>query len=118
MDQGGYLAFGKGQDAIFLVSATTSTGNQIGEARVRYRGVFNLDATSDVTQKPVLFLKEAQYAQIGFAAMAEKMEVLGGKAIVTINSAIRVEFPVPQQKMPKNFITVPDIQKYLTDFKE
>jgi len=118
MDSGGYLAFLKGQDLLLAATSTNCTGKQIGNGRVRYKGVFNLDAASEATQKPVLFLKESEYVQIGFAPMPEKMIVLAGKAIVTINNAVRLELDVPPQKMAKDFIIIPDIQKYLNDFKE
>lgn len=118
MDRGGYLAFAKSQEVLLVVSSTSCVGKQIGGDRVLYRGVFNLDATSDATQKPVLFLKEAEYVQIGFAPMPEKKQVLSGKAIVTINNAVRVELTVPPQLMTKDFVIVPEVGRYLTDFKE
>ena len=117
MDQGGYLAFAKGQIPLMIVSATTCIGKQIGGNKVLYRGVFNLDATSEATQKPVLFLKESEYVQIGFKPIPEKKEVLSGKVIVTINNGVRIEFPIPHQIMTKDFIIVPEIHKYLEDFK-
>gem|GEM_PF-2346372 len=118
MDQGGYLAFTKGQDALLVVSATSCLGKQIGSDKVLYRGVFDLDATSDATRKQVLFLKDAEYLQIGFKPMPEKQQVLSGKAIVTINNSVRVEFIIPSQMMTKDFIIIPEISKYLSDFKE
>ena len=118
MDRGGYLAFAKGQGVLMVVSATTCLGKQLGGDKVLYRGVFDLDATSDATQQPVIFLKQAEYVQIGFKPMPEKQNVLSGKAIVTINNAVRLEFTVPPQTMTKDFIIVPEIQKYMVDFKE
>ena len=85
MDQGGYLAFARGQDALLVVSATSCLGKQLGGDKVIYRGVFNLDATSEATQKPVLFLKDAEYVQIGFKPMPEKKDILS-KWITEIKS--------------------------------
>lgn len=51
MDQGGYLAFAKGQDALLVVAATTCIGKQLGGNKVIYRGVFNLDAASVLCRK-------------------------------------------------------------------
>ena len=118
MDRGGYLAFVKGQNALLVVSSTSCFGRQIGNDRVLYRGVFELDTTSDATQKPVLFLKDAEFVQISFAPMPENMQVVDGKAIFTVNNTVRVELQIPNQKMSKNFIIVPDIRKALQDFKE
>ena len=118
MDQGGYLAFAKGQDALLVVSAITCLGKQIGSDKVLYRGVFELDATSEATRKQVIFLKDAEYLQIGFKPIPEKQQVLSGKAIVTINNNVRVEFTIPPQMMTKDFIVIPEINKYLNDFKE
>lgn len=118
LDRGGYLAFAKGQEVLMVVSATTCFARQIGNNRVLYRGVFELDATSEATQKPILFLKQAKCVQLGFAPMPEKMKVLGGKAICTLNNVVRVELSIPSQQMQKDFIIVPDIRAALSDFKE
>jgi hypothetical protein len=43
------------------------------------------------------------------------MEIIGGRAVVTINSDIRIEFTVPHQMMGGNFIIIPNIQNYLNE---
>lgn len=118
LDRGGYMAFGKGTTALLLMSSTTCFARQTGNGQVVYRGVFQLDATSEATQRPILFLKEADYVQIGFKPMPESMEVLGGKAICTLNNTVRVELPIPSQKMQKDIIMILNIQPTLSDFKE
>ncbi len=118
MDRGGYMAFAKGNKALLIMSGTSCTARQLGDGRVLYRGVFELDATSEATKENILFLKDADYVQIGFSPMPEKVQVLSGKAICTLNNLVRVEFIVPNQQMQKDFIIVPNSKVAMTDFKE
>jgi hypothetical protein len=118
MDKGGYLAICKGQDALLVTSATSCFARQLGNNQVLYRGVFELNVTSDVTQKPVSFLKTAEYIQIWFVPMAEKSMVLNGKAICTINNNVRLEFYIPPQKMSKELIIIPNIAASFVKFNE
>ena len=117
MDQGGYLAFCKGQEALMVVTSTTCSAIQIGNNQIVYRGVFDLDVTSDVTTKQVKFLKESEYIQINFAPIAEDMNVIKGKAICTINNSVRVEFEIPVQKMIKKLILIRNISNAFATFK-
>lgn len=104
MDRGGYFAFVKGSDALMVMRSTDSFAKQIGNGQVVYRGVFNLDATHNSIGKPINILKNTEYIQMGFAPMPKKMKVLGGKAICTINSNVRLEFDIPPQQMDDDFI--------------
>ena len=45
MDQGGYLAFGRGNDALMTLTSTECIAKQLGNNQVLWRGVFSLDAT-------------------------------------------------------------------------
>jgi hypothetical protein len=116
MDRGGFLAFGKGSDALLIVSATTSTARTVSEGTVAYRGVFDLDVTSDATKHPVSYLRMADYVQIGFKMIAEGSEVTGGRVIITINNAVRMEDVIPPQLMFKDVIKIPDVTKIFKDF--
>ena len=112
LDKGGYLIFAKGKEALLITSASESYEKQIDENTILYRGIFNMDASSDVTQQKVHFLKQAEYIQIGFSRL-KKMQIKDGKAIVIINSNIRCEFIIPSQHMNNNFIIIPNIQRNL-----
>jgi hypothetical protein len=117
MDSGGYLAFTKGQDALMLLTSLDCFAVPQGAGRVMYRGVFTLDATSPIIGKPIGILKTAEYLQIGFKPMKEKQHILGGRAIVTVNNTVRLEFEVPSQDMASNFAIVRDLTSGLRQLK-
>ena len=116
MDRGGYIAFGKGSQALLVMSSIDCFGKQIGNGQVLYRGIFNLDATDKSIGKPIAHLTEADYAQIGFSPMAEKSTIIRGSVICTFNSAVRIETAVPAQQMQKDFIIVPNIKKAFAEY--
>jgi hypothetical protein len=116
IDQGGYIAFGKGQDAMLVMNSIDCFGNQIGNNQVLYRGVFNLDATDKSIGKSISHLAEAEYAQIGFGPLPQKSKVIRGSAICTFNSTVRIELSVPAQQMPKDFIIVPEVKKAFHEY--
>lgn len=116
MDSGGYIAFGKGNQALLVMSSIDSFGNQIGNGQVIYKGIFNLDAANTAVGKPISYLTEADYAQIGFKPIAEKSKVIRGSVICTFNSAVQIKFIIPEQQMSKDFIMVPDIKKAFTEY--
>ena len=117
LDQGGYLAFCEGQEALMVVTSTTCKAIQIGNNQIVYRGVFDLDVTSDVTTKQVKFLKESEYIQISFAPITKEMNVLKGKAICTINNSVRIEFEIPAQKISQKLILIRNIAPAFAAFK-
>lgn len=118
IDRGGYIAFCKGNNALVVLAADSCYGNRIGNGEVRYRGVFELDATSEATTKSIFYLKDSEYIQIGFLPMLEEVEVLRGKAICTFNNTVRVEFDVPAQKAKRDQIINRNIRAAFEDFKE
>ena len=113
MDRGGYFAFCRGQDALMILAATESRARQTGNGEVAWRGIFNLDVTHQSVGRPVRFLRDAEYAQIGFANLAAKSHIRRGLAVVTINSAVRLEIPIPEQQMVDDKILVQGIAQYL-----
>jgi hypothetical protein len=115
MDAGGYFAFGKGADALIVMAATQSDANQTGSGEVVWRGIFSLDATDSSIGKPVQFLREAEYGQIGFKMLAAGSKVKRGRAIVTLNSQVRIELSVPAQVMEADRIMIPAAGSALTD---
>jgi len=115
---GGYLAFVIKSGAILLVSSPECFGKQIGEERVQYHGVFDLDTTDIYTKNHIYALKNTEYIQIVFVPIPDNSQVLSGKAVVTINNSVRIEFDVPAQQMTNSNILIKDIQAYFRDFKK
>jgi hypothetical protein len=115
MDAGGYFAFGKGHTALMTLAATQSDAKQTGGGEVVWRGVLSLDATDASIGKPIQFLRDAEYGQIGFAVLAAGSKVKKGRAIVTLNSLVRIELSVPPQVMDGDRIMIPGINSTLAD---
>jgi hypothetical protein len=113
MDSGGYLAFGKGKDVLMVLSSTQSSARQTGHNAVNWRGVLNMDARDPSIGKPVRFLRNAEYLQIGFRQLKPRSHIKSGTIAVTINGAVRLDFPVPEQEMNENRIVVPLLPEYL-----
>lgn len=118
MDSGGYIVFGEDGVAFLAMTAGDCFGRQLGNGTVTYRGVFALDAAATVIGKPLTVLKDADVAQVGFKPLPEKSIVLGGRAICTFNSAVRVEFAIPPQTMDADFITIPDVRQSIASALE
>jgi hypothetical protein len=113
---GGYLAFCKGEDALLLTTSTDYFIHQIGESRVVYHGVFNMDANSEATKNIVRYLEKTQYISLGFNHMnhaTENMTIIDGKAVVTINNSVRLEFDIPPQEITRDFVVIQNIQEYI-----
>jgi hypothetical protein len=117
MDSGGYLAFAKGHDAMMVVNSLDCFAVQQGGDRILYRAVSTLDATSSIIGKPISALKESEYLQIGFRPMQPKQRVVGGRAVVTVNSTVRFEFEVPAQEMTADFVIVRNLASALALLK-
>ncbi|MDD5312214.1 MAG: hypothetical protein PHO26_04180 [Dehalococcoidia bacterium] len=123
LGNGGYLGFGKGQDALLIMYAAEGYRNQQGNGTVRYRCVLNMDATSKATEHDIQFLKQAEYIQIGFVLIPKDAQVQeGSQAIITINNTIRWVIPIPPQAViPNTYLGAPsalyvrNIQQYLQD---
>jgi hypothetical protein len=113
MDRGGYVAFGRGPDALLVMADTESRARQTGQGEVQWRGVFNMDATNSAVGKPVRFLRESEYLQVGFQLLPAKSKIKKGLAVVTINSAVRLEIPIPEQNMEDDKIMVRALAQFL-----
>ncbi|HLK32197.1 MAG TPA: hypothetical protein VKT29_03855 [Terriglobales bacterium] len=117
-DSGGYLAFVKGQAAVMVTASMDCFAKQQGNGRVKYHGVFQLDATSDVIGKPISILRNADYIQIAFRPMKPNQDVIAGRAIVIVNNSVRLEFDIPPQHMAtSNLIFVRDLGPGLASLK-
>lgn len=116
-DTGGYLAFGKGTDGLMLLSSFDCFARQTGRHEVMYRGVFALDATDASVGQPVAYLRDTEFVQIGFGPIPRDSRVKGGKALVTINSAVQIEIPIPAQTMDGDRIMVRDLARLLSQVR-
>jgi hypothetical protein len=107
MDRGGYLVLTHGNEVILTTAATQSIARQIGDNRVVFHGVFEMNAHDSAVGKSVNFLREAQSAQISFLKMDPEAHVIQGSAVLTINSTVRLEMQIPEQKTTTSLIIVP-----------
>jgi hypothetical protein len=117
MDKGGYLALGKGSEALLTTGASQCLGKQQNDGRVLFRGVFEMDATDRSVGRPVYELRQADFAQIEFFPMPKNAHVLEGRAVLTINSAVRIELNVPEQDAQDGKIFVRDIAGAFAEFR-
>ena len=130
MDRGGYLIFAKGRKAMLTVSSQDSWARQLGDDRVFYKAIFNMDVNDSAAGKPVNKLAESDYVQIFFHKIPKGKKVLSGKAVCTLNNEIRFELDIPEQ-MPEqiqedeaskradnNLIIVRDLKSAFKDFKK
>lgn len=104
MGAGAFFAFGKGTEALLLMSSTASRVYPTQKGQLAYRSVVAMDASDGAVGKPIGFLSAADYLQVQFALIPEGQIVLGGKIICTFNGSFRVEASIPRQVMHKNFI--------------
>lgn len=116
MDSGGYIVFGKGKEALLVMSSTQCRAWQTGEGKVIYRAVFNMDAADSAVGKPVYSLKEAEYTQINFLPMPKESKVLAGKAICTFNNIVRTEITIPPQETVKGLIFARNLENVFSEF--
>ena len=119
IDRGGYIAFYRGTERLLAMVSNECTARQTGKNEVIFRAVFNMDATDSAVGKPVGFLKRAtDYVQIRFLPMAKKAKVLGGRAICTFNSDIRVEIAIPAQEITNGLIFAHDLEDVFSKFED
>jgi hypothetical protein len=130
MDSGGYLIFAKDQKAILTVSSQDSWVRQLGDDRVLYRAIFNMDVNDSAAGKPVNTLAESEYVQIFFHQIPKDKKVLNGKAVCTLNNEIRFEIDIPEQmpeqimgndaskRVDNNLIMIRNLKKTFKDFKK
>jgi len=115
--QGGLLAFVKGQQPLLTIYASDSYIHQTEHGTVEYKGNFGMDINDPITLHDVLFLKQAEYVQIQFAAMPKVSHITGGKAVVLINGTIPVEIPVFEQSITDGRILSSPLDQCFANFK-
>ena len=130
MDRGGYLIFAKDQKALLTVSSQDSWGSQLGNDRVLYKAIFNMDVNDYAAGKPVSTIAESEYVQIFFHQIPKDKKILSGKAVCTINTEIRFEIDIPEQmpvqvhdnekseKVDNNLILIRDLKSAFRGFKK
>ena len=104
--QGAVLAFGKGKEALLLLSSKDSTAKQMGMAEVRYSSELDMKPTDKAFKQPLSLLEQFEYAQVRFEIIPPDSEVLSGTVICIFNNNIPIELSVPSQKMLGNLITI------------
>jgi hypothetical protein len=117
MDSGGYIAFGKREKPLIIMSSNQCIGKQTGKGKVIYRGVFNMDATDSAVGKPLYFLKEAEFAQVCFFPMPKESKVIEGKAICTFNSIVQIEITIPLQETKEGLIFAHNLESAFSEFR-
>jgi len=113
IDQGGFLAFGRGDSALLSTGGSECNVNQTGKGEIVYRGLFQMPADDSAVGKPISTLKETEYLQVQFQQLPTDCEVLSGKVICVINGSIRLQFNVPPQHSSGKNIFIRDVQQGL-----
>ncbi len=108
--RGGYLGFGKQRRALLHFASLDCTATRSGTSDVTYSGTFSIDMNDPGIGKPISYLEQAEFIQIGFSPLAPQSRVLGGKAVVLINNTIRYEYKIPPQMMASNFILITNMK--------
>lgn len=109
IDNGCFVGFGKGSEAILTAYSGDSFGQKIGEGTVRYRTVAQMASDDASVGRKVMTLTEAQYIQIEFGVMPERMNIKGGKIVVVLNGFLRLEFAIPSQVADGRKIFIHDV---------
>jgi len=113
-DSGGYLIFVNGNQALMVAASRDCFAVPHGKDQVLFRGVFNVDATDSAVGKPMTVLKSADHLQVGFRPMKPQQHVLGGRAVLIFNNAVRLEFEIPPQDMVADSIVIKNIAPALS----
>jgi hypothetical protein len=99
IDRGAYAAFGNsGNEPLLLMSSRQCSARQNGDGQVVYRAEVSMDVSDTAFGKPLLFLEEARYIQLGFLPMPEQSQVAGGEITCIFNSDIVLELSIPEQE--------------------
>lgn len=106
IDRGAYVAFGKGNELLLMMTSRECTAKQTGNEQVVYRAVANLDVSDAAFGEPVRFLEEAEYIQIGFLPMPEQSQVIEGRITCIFNGGTLLEMSIPAQETTEGKIFV------------
>ncbi len=117
IDEGGYLGFGQGTQALLITSAIDCLANQEGGDRVKFRGVFAMTSADPSVGQLVTNLRKSEYVQIEFLPMPKPAHVIGGRAIVLINNDVQLDILIPEQDTNDGKIYVRDLKQAFSDFR-
>ena len=112
----GRILLVKEQESFLEMWIATMPGihiERIENNQLRYSGELALKPDNKTTGKPISYLTKADSALIYiFDNIPQDSNIISGKTIITLNSSVRIEIPIPSQIMDGNAIVIEDIQKY------
>lgn len=115
IDLGAAMAFVKGSELLMTMRSIDSFGKSNSNGQIKYRAVVNLDASDPSNGKPVNFLKEADRLELLIGPIKDNSKLVSGNVVITINSAVRLESPIPPQQINGKVIIVPDLTSMLAN---
>lgn len=118
MDRGGFFALAKGNAPVLVASGREADARQLGNRRVLWRAVWNMDASDQAVGKRVRSLRDAEYCQITFLMMPKNSKILSGSVRLTINNDVQLDFTIPPQQAVEDRIFVRDISRVLNSLQE
>lgn len=105
----GFVAFGKGDDALLLSNCTEVFRAKREDGKVEYFAQCSTDVRGDALGKPISDLQRAEYIQASLRSVPEDALILGGKISITLNGAIRLELQIPAQVAKDRNILIRDL---------
>lgn len=112
----GRISLIKEQESFLTMDIRQLPGVQIKRIennQLHYSGEFELSPENETTNKPINYLNKTDKAILYIPDnIPEDAYVISGKIIITLNSSVHIEIPMPSQKINDNAITIPNIQKY------
>lgn len=118
IDSGGYFALARGKNPILVTAGNEAIAKQIGNSRVLWRGVWNMDASDQAIGKQVRSLKEATYCQIIFKQMPKDSKIIKGSVRLTINNEVQLDFIIPGQQVAGENIFIRNISEIMNLLQE
>ena len=118
MDRGGFFALASGNTPMLVTSGREANAHQLGNRRILWRAVWNMDASDQAVGKRVKSLRDAEYCQITFLMMPKNSKILGGSVRLTINNDVQLDFLIPPQQAVEDRIFVRDISRVLSSLQE
>ena len=115
---GGHFVLARGKNPILIIAGDGATAKQLGNSRVLWRAVWNMDASDRAVGKQVKSLKEAEYCQINFQSMPKDSKIINGSVRLTINNDVQLDFVIPRQKASGDKIFIRDISSVLNLLQE
>jgi len=106
MTTGAYVAFGKGNESLLMMTSKECTAKQTGNEQVVYRATTNMDVSDAAFGEPVRLLEEAEFIQISFLPMPEQSQVIEGKITCIFNGGPLLEMSIPGQEITEGKIFV------------